>query len=179
MDVRTRFTKMAIEDAFISLLEEKPIRSITVKEICEHAQINRGTFYRYYHDPTDLLKSIEEHIIDDIVASMTVAPADLESHFVMLLNDIKGAHRKYQALFSENGDQGFLLRFVTLSYERASVTLGQNMQSFDEPKDEWLFSFLGHGCSGVISTWIDDGMAEPPEEVAAFLVRLLASLSRD
>lgn len=174
MDVRTRFTKMAIEDAFISLLEEKPLRGITVKELCERAQINRGTFYRYYRDPVDLLESIEERIIEEIAASITVAPSDLESHFVALLHDIKGAHRKYRALFSENGDQGFLLRFVTLSYERASVDLGQRARSIDGAKNEWLFSFLMQGCSGVISTWIDNGMMEPPEEVATFLVQSIS-----
>lgn len=175
MDVRTRFTKMAIEDAFISLLEEKSIRSITVKELCERAQINRGTFYRYYHDPADLLESIEDRIIDEIVASITVSPVDLKAHFVALLSDIKETHRKYQVLFSENGDQGFLLRFVTLSYERASAEQGYSAPSFDEARDEWLFSFLMQGCSGVISTWIDNGMVESPEEVAAFLVQGISS----
>lgn len=176
MDVRTRFTKMAIEDAFISLLEEKPIRNITVKELCERAQINRGTFYRYYHDPIDLLESIEERILGEIVASIAIAPADLESHFIALLNDIKVTHRKYQVLFSENGDQGFLLRFVALSYERAVRELDQDLPSADEMNDEWRFSFLMQGCSGVISTWIDNGMVEAPEEVAAFLVQSISSV---
>lgn len=176
MDVRTRFTKMAIEDAFISLLEEKPLRNITVKELCERAQINRGTFYRYYHDPVDLLESIEERIIGEIVASIAVSPADLESHFIALLNDIKVTHRKYRALFSENGDQGFLLRFVTLSYERAAAELDQGLRSADETSEEWRFSFLMQGCSGVISTWLANGMAEAPEEVAAFLMQSISSV---
>ena len=34
-DVRTRFTKKVIVEAFLSLLREKPLSKITVKEVCE------------------------------------------------------------------------------------------------------------------------------------------------
>ena len=42
---RVRFTRSALREAFIDLLIEKPILSITVKDICARADINRSTFY--------------------------------------------------------------------------------------------------------------------------------------
>ena len=53
-DHRTRLTKMMILNAMTGLLKEKPIQNITVKELCERAEINRGTFYLHYHDIYDL-----------------------------------------------------------------------------------------------------------------------------
>ena len=44
-DRRTRVTRLLIRRAFTELLRRKPIQSITVKELCEEAGINRGTFY--------------------------------------------------------------------------------------------------------------------------------------
>ena len=42
---RTRVTRLLIRRAFTELLRKKPIQDISVKELCERAGINRGTFY--------------------------------------------------------------------------------------------------------------------------------------
>jgi AcrR family transcriptional regulator len=56
MDRRTKYTKKMIKDTLIDLLlEGKDITKVTVSEICEIADINRATFYRYYLDIFDLL----------------------------------------------------------------------------------------------------------------------------
>ena len=47
-DHRSRVTKLLLRRAFTDLLEQKPIQSISVKELCERAGINRGTFYSHY-----------------------------------------------------------------------------------------------------------------------------------
>ena len=49
-DLRTRYTRQVITDAFLQLLRQKPVEGITVKEVCALAQINRSTFYRQYKD---------------------------------------------------------------------------------------------------------------------------------
>lgn len=38
------FTKKAIRDSFVKLLNEKPISQITVKDIVEDCGVNRNTF---------------------------------------------------------------------------------------------------------------------------------------
>ena len=45
---RTRVTKMLIRRAFTDLLRVKPVQSISIKELCEKAGVNRGTFYAHY-----------------------------------------------------------------------------------------------------------------------------------
>ena len=49
-------------NCFLDMLEEMPIQKITVKGICEKAEINRSTFYRYYKDPYDLMEQIESEL---------------------------------------------------------------------------------------------------------------------
>lgn len=46
-DARVRYTCKVIQDAFLDILKEKPISRITVKEVCDKAEINRGTFYKH------------------------------------------------------------------------------------------------------------------------------------
>lgn len=54
MDRRTKYTLKMIRIAMFELLERKSIDSITVTDICREADINRGTFYKYYRDVRDL-----------------------------------------------------------------------------------------------------------------------------
>ncbi|MBR6428779.1 MAG: TetR/AcrR family transcriptional regulator [Clostridia bacterium] len=62
-DARVRYTKRAVKEAFLSLLREKPINKITVKEVCGLAEINRATFYSHYSDCYALMESIEQELL--------------------------------------------------------------------------------------------------------------------
>jgi AcrR family transcriptional regulator len=62
-DRRIKRTKKAISTSFLKILKEKEISKITIKEICELADINRKTFYAYYNSISDVLSEIENSII--------------------------------------------------------------------------------------------------------------------
>lgn len=55
MDWRIVKTRKTINDSFYELFEQKDFDKITVKDITEHAQIGRKTFYLHYIDKYDLL----------------------------------------------------------------------------------------------------------------------------
>ncbi|MER2172017.1 MAG: TetR/AcrR family transcriptional regulator, partial [Psychrobacillus psychrodurans] len=67
---RTLYSKKVIIDAFLLLLQEKNLNKITVTEICKEADINRGTFYSYYNDPFDLMRSIEDEMIENMMSKI-------------------------------------------------------------------------------------------------------------
>ena len=66
MDRRQRKTRKAIFDACVSLIEEKDFQKITVNEIVERADINRGTFYLHFEDKYEMMKSFENEMIEKI-----------------------------------------------------------------------------------------------------------------
>lgn len=70
-DKRVLYTKRAIRESFLKLLDEKPIEKISVTEICQLAGINRGTFYTHYSDAYDLRDSIEEEMAEIIRESFS------------------------------------------------------------------------------------------------------------
>lgn len=51
-------TKLALMDALTDLMAEKPLQNIKIKEICEHANCNRGTFYSHYAQKEQLLSEL-------------------------------------------------------------------------------------------------------------------------
>ena len=50
------FTKKAIRDSFVKLLNEKPLSQITIRDIVDDCGVNRNTFYYYYRDIYEVLE---------------------------------------------------------------------------------------------------------------------------
>ena len=67
----TDFTKKAIKDTFVELLEEYPLNEITVKSLVKACGINRNSFYYHYHD----ISSLIDEIIKDIITKSNIEDA--------------------------------------------------------------------------------------------------------
>ena len=57
----------SIEAALLFLLDEKELHRISVKEICEKANVARSTFYAYYDVIDDCLVVIENRFLRNII----------------------------------------------------------------------------------------------------------------
>ena len=66
MDIRIEKTKTAIHNTFLELRSKKPLEKITIKELCEKAQINKSTFYSHYKDIYDLSDQLETDVVEAI-----------------------------------------------------------------------------------------------------------------
>ena len=90
IDARVRYTQKVLKESFLKLLEEKPVNKITVKEVCELAELNRATFYAHYTDCFALLESIEDEMLEGFEESAEVN--------VTLVNDemIREMNRQYR-----------------------------------------------------------------------------------
>ena len=60
--------KQAIRNSFIKLLNEKPLKQISVKDIVEDCGVNRNTFYYHYQDIPSLLETIVEEDTNRIIS---------------------------------------------------------------------------------------------------------------
>lgn len=176
LDARVRYTKMVIKDAFISLLKEKPLNKITVKEICGLAEISRATFYKHYCDPFDLLEKMEQEILSNLRQGLKASPGSPRETFTFLLVNIRADGERYQTLFSENGDSKFPGRIFSLYYEHIARDISAQFPRLSPKQQEWLYYFTAQGCCGILERWIYSGMEESVEEVADFADRLIAAV---
>lgn len=60
-----RNTKRRLREGLLSLMEEKPINEISVKELTELVDVNRGTFYFHYPDIYELLRDMEQDFFEN------------------------------------------------------------------------------------------------------------------
>lgn len=111
MDRRKRKSRKAILDACIALTKEKDFQQITVHEIVEHADLNRGTFYLHFFDKFDMMKSFEQEmltIIEQVIMDNLPQERSLELFIQSRYETIVQIFRCYE----ENKD---LLQLIILS----------------------------------------------------------------
>lgn len=177
-DARVRYTKKVIQDAFLEILKEKPVAKITVKEVCDKAEINRGTFYKHYQDCYDLLEKIEDEGLrgfENMLAS--IEATGVQPALVAILNTLRNNSQLIQNLMEPIGEQRFIRRLAGCCFLYMEKWLGPTTVSDSAiAKRDAGFTFLAGGSSSVIEWWLRGGMKEPPEEIAALISTLSESV---
>lgn len=179
-DYRTRVTKMLIRKAFTDMLKEKPIQSITIKELCETAGINRGTFYSHYSDIYDLLEKMEEEMMADFIKALEpLLETDKED-----LTPVKITTGIFRCLkenadictvtLGDYGDKDFALRLINLGREKCVETYSRYFGSATPKQIEFFYAFVSAGCIGLLQKWLAEGMVSSPEEIAAMAENIMS-----
>ncbi|MGO4494585.1 TetR/AcrR family transcriptional regulator [Paenibacillus sp. 2RAB27] len=68
-DRRIVRSKIALRESLLALMSQKPFASISITEIVEFANYNRGTFYANYESKEDLLDDIISQLTDQLLQS--------------------------------------------------------------------------------------------------------------
>jgi len=169
---------MVIKNSFIKLLQKQPVNKITVKEVCELAEINRATFYKHYMDCFDLLKKIEEEMIAELQQFVQESQHNNSMDmFKKIFNKIKEDSELYITIASEHGDATFPNQILNLCYEQMNTSFEKQFPNMTMTEQEWLYYFSASGCSGVLNHWLNTGMKEDASELSKFMGDLLNKIS--
>ncbi len=172
-DIRSKYTQKVIRDNFIELLKETPLNKISVKAICEKADINRTTFYRYYKDPFDLMDRIE----DDLLAAFRshikeTKHIDVQSALEAMFAAISHNQELCQILISDNGDRFYIHKMITNTYDIFKDNFARNYPTLTDNQRRWLYYYIAQGGISITIDWLNGGMRESPTEMAGFIAEL-------
>ncbi len=170
-DHRTRVTKMLIRKALTDLLRQKPIHSISVKELCETAGINRGTFYTHYMDLYDLLVKMENDMLEDfqlalaplLEQSQELTPVKITAGIFQCLKDNADI---CAVTLGDYGDKAFALKLISIGREKCLEAYSKYFASASPKQIEYFYAFASAGCIGLMQKWIAEGMVTSAEEIA-------------
>ncbi|WP_239422101.1 TetR/AcrR family transcriptional regulator [Bacillus sp. CGMCC 1.16541] len=172
MDRRKKYTQMVLKESLLTLIKEKPMANITVKELCERADINRSTYYAHYTSPYELLYAIEEEFMDELVQTLNQYNfSEEEEALQMMVKLFEFMAEKSDIcliLFSENNDAHFQHTGmkITQEYVFDNWVLDKKL---DKETYDYLNLFLVSGCMYVIKNWLETGRKKTPKEMAEFL----------
>ena len=175
VDRRVKYTKMVIRSSLIKFLKQKPITKISVKEICDDADINRATFYAHYLDQYDLLQQIEDEVINDVIKCLegcdfkeaTIIPIEITEKILIYIEENA---ELFDLLLNSNGDIKFYQEVIRIIGWKHFIPILGN-ESLNEEDAEYVFYFLASGAVGVIQMWLKNGMKKTAKEIAELILK--------
>lgn len=177
-DSRVRRTKRLLRQGLTELLQEKSIKKITVRELSERVDINRGTFYLHYKDIYDLVDCLENELFDEferIVSKFTIA--DLQTRPHQVFSDVCSflyANRDLcAALLGDNGDINFVLRLRAFLQEKCMRDAAASFKTANAVEYKYVYAYFESGAVGMMRYWLENPQdGKTPEQVAS-LIELL------
>ena len=172
-DRRIRKTKQTIQEAFFDLLEESSAEHITVSQLCARANINRNTFYYHYGAVLDLLNEIIDNFAQDMEAIYQEdIPTQQKCTEVCRLFSMN--HRLVNLLSDDYANTVFMRRLEPLVSKYICANLRCSGSKFPAQYYEIAASYVCYGALMAVAKWICHGMKETPEEMGAFLAKIIS-----
>lgn len=182
-DRRVRKTRKLLRQSLFQLMEHKRVQDITVREITELSDLNRGTFYIHYKDVFDMVEQIERELFEDFNRVFEDFTPNIEHNdplplFIELFRYLKENADVGRALIGPNGDMAFISRLKTLVRERCLAAWKQLFALSGESNFDYFYAFIASGFVGLIDLWYQRNMPEEPEAMALMAVKMITGCMR-
>lgn len=172
---RVKITKMLLKQSLIELMKEKSIHQISIKEICQGADVNRSTFYRHYDTQYELYDDIIADLTNEITNVFNKSFENNCNTQETLTNILK---------YIESNRETFL---VILS-DKSNVSVGEAystiISKFIDKENTtelgaYILHFVAAGMTSFVWAWLSKENRKPAKEVASvFYTLMLHGLKR-
>lgn len=173
-DRRIKYTKMVLKESLLKLMAVKPIGKIQIKEICDLADVNRGTFYTHYNDQFDLLRQVQDEFAAEVnelqVKRLTKGMGALEM-ITELLDYFAEQLPMCKILFDTNGGNELINKLMNNAYDSFLDGWRQKIRNPSDRQLEMLYVFISYGAAAIIRNWVLNDMKETPQEIAQFILQ--------
>lgn len=155
------FTQMAIVECFMTLLNERPLDKITVRDIVDTCGINRSTFYYYFEDVYDLLNKILESETEKITKTHKDCDTwveGIEQAMSFALINKKAVLHIYKSVSREQLER-YIRSVVNSTMISAIEKQAQGTKASDEDV-RLVGEMYMYMLVGMIFKWLEEGMLE-------------------
>ncbi|WP_041138362.1 TetR/AcrR family transcriptional regulator [Beduini massiliensis] len=178
-------TAILMDEALISLLYQKNIEYITIKEICEKAGVNRSTFYLHYETINDLLNETLEYInnkfINHFKSIHSIPIENIDFILIESLDFIKEDYLEpylsfiqenkiiFKASFSNSIEMKIQEKYRSLE----KYLLNPILKRYDVPenKRKYINSFYIQGIIGIVKQWIEHECEDDIKDIIDIIIQ--------
>ncbi|ULL16035.1 TetR/AcrR family transcriptional regulator [Paenibacillus sp. H1-7] len=178
LDRRIIRSRKALREAMLTLMSQKPLAAISITEIVELADYNRGTFYSNYDNKEALLDDIFAELIDQLLQSFR-APyqqvemfsiQDLPASSVMIFEHFYQHASIYTVLAkSEVLPQLREKMFIALKH----ITQEELVYPEHEIDRELHAIYSIHALLGLVFYWVESGFQHSTSYMQEQLVKII------
>lgn len=175
-DLRVTKTKQAIEDAFISLIEEKGFENVKLVDIARKANVNRNTIYLHYESKEKIVEALIDKIFTKEASGFTVdthlkskySKRILTEMFTAIFAVINQHVELYRIILTDQNLAGYL----TLRMKKVKSFILSSLKP--NLKNEIIVEYVVSGVFGIFRNWIvyDRGSIEENVKMISDLVIL-------
>lgn len=174
------FTRRAIKETFLALLEERPLGDITVKDIVERCGINRNSFYYHYQDLPTLMEEIVKEEAEDIIRKYPNVTSIVECYDALIEF---ASHRRraimhiYRSISRETFEQ-YLMQ-VSEYFVRSYVDTALEQVEIDDADRQTIIDYYKCVGFGLVLEWLNSGMSEEKAKSIRRMFLLKRDLAQD
>ncbi len=159
----------------LDLMMQMPYDKIAVRDLCEHLQISRKTFYRYFSGKEEALNALLDFMLLSIGAYQ--APVEISTGRPYLDEMTRyfyywSENRQILQMLLSNG----LLEKISLRLKMIAMSemdiFRKKLGHLDPLIQESIVAYYMGGLMAMLLHWAHHNYAEPPERVAERLVHL-------
>ncbi|MEB7733524.1 TetR/AcrR family transcriptional regulator [Mammaliicoccus sciuri] len=180
-DRRVRKSKRAIKQAFIQLLTENNLDRITIQQISNLADVNRGTFYLNYEDKYALLDEMENEQIEEIKGYVDIRKMDLSTKtsdriieefankvIKNVITHIEQNMEFYQVILNLERKSQIEEQLADIVRSNIKHLIGNKDNVFGIPENYYLSYVVGSMMS-MIKYWVSDENRVSVEELVNYV----------
>lgn len=162
---RVKITKQVLKDSLLELLETESIHKISIRTLCENADINRSTFYKYYGSQYDLLKEMEDDLLIKIEENLSGEETTTLRRMEQVLIYAKSNMKLCKLLLNSNVDADFPKRL--LNHPAIIAKMEHMISSAGDPVSiSYLYDCVLYGGYQMIKRWVNEDCQIAPKQMA-------------
>ena len=177
-DRRARRSRRMLKESLLELMKRKRFSEISVRDVTDGADMNRGTFYLHYTDTADLLQSLEADLFQELQALIddhiqeSMDDRTLRPVLEPILDCAADRREVWEVLLSDSASTGFLQGLQALIRRNGAPLVEAWFHPQDSSLTDYLLTFLAWGFAGLLREWFQQDMRLPREELIRAAVRL-------
>jgi len=170
-DRRAKRSRRLLKQGLLELLREKRFSEISVRDITDRMDLNRGTFYLHYTDTSDLLENVEEDVLRDVQELIDAHRGEIRSRgtlrpiFEPMLHYVVEHQALCMSLFTSNVNSDFTGRVHVLLFKNGYDLIQRDYPDASEESMGYLLDYAAFGLIGLLKHWFDTEQKLGQEEL--------------
>ncbi|CAM5200388.1 TetR family transcriptional regulator OS=Ureibacillus acetophenoni OX=614649 GN=SAMN05877842_11483 PE=4 SV=1 [Ureibacillus acetophenoni] len=179
-DRRVYKSKQALKEAVLTLMKSTDFTNITITDIVQLADLNRGTFYKHYETKEEIFDEIIEDVIADLTDSYrepykSIEVFDLNKlapSSIKVFNHVEKYKNFYNLILHSNKLAGFQHKICNVLKELALKDL-IDLHKNSSIDSEIQASYHAYAIFGMIVEWVNSDFKYSADFMANQLFHLI------